>query len=102
LPGLLHETGYRYLVEMSSVHDLARRYRIATPWLGYMGMGRLREALVQLGAGLLSPWRRHSPVVSVFLHPQAASSSPTCTHVLRALTWLLSDRRPVTYGGLLD
>jgi len=102
LPGLLAETGFRYLVEMSSVYDLDRRHRMTTPWLGYMGVGRVHEVLVGAGAVLLAPWRQRSPAVSVFLHPQGAPGSSACARVLRDLARLLSDRTAVTYGELLE
>ncbi len=102
LPELLRETGFRYLVAMSWVQDLEHGRRIPTPWLGYIGAGRLHEELVRIGAALLSPWRQRSRAISVFLHPQGASQSPACARVLLELARLLRDRRPVTYDELLD
>uniref|UniRef100_A0A831TI17 DUF2334 domain-containing protein n=1 Tax=Thermorudis peleae TaxID=1382356 RepID=A0A831TI17_9BACT len=102
LPDLLRELSFSYLVEMLWVHDLRSRRRIAVPWLGYLGAGPVNETLVWAGAALLRPWRAHAPAVSVFLHPQGASRSPACARVLRELAQLLRERRPVTYGELLD
>lgn len=102
LPELLRETGFRYLVAMSWLQDLAHGRRIPTPWLGYIGTGGLREELVSVGAALLSPWRRRSRVISLFLHPQGASYSPACARVLLELARLLRERRPVNYAELLN
>jgi predicted deacetylase len=102
LPDLLRELGFRYLVEMLWVHDLKFCRRLPTPWLGYLGSRPLDERLVQVGAALLHPWRERAAAVSVFLHPQGAAGSPACARVLRELARLLSERKPVTYGELLE
>lgn len=102
LVGLLDELGFVYLVEMLFLVDVRNRRRLATPWMGFMGTPWLHEALAQLGARLLAPWRARAPRISVFFHPQGAPTSPICRQALRALARLLEQGgKPTTYAAAI-
>jgi predicted deacetylase len=101
LPRLLARCGFRYALTMAAILDLARRRRLWTPWLGYMGADAVQERLVRLGSDLLAPLTAYAPVIKVFLHPQGAPRSADCTRALREIARLARTRRLVTYERLL-
>lgn len=103
LADLLRELGFAYLVEMLFLYDLQVNRPVVTPWMGFMGTGRLHEEGAQLGARLLAPWRASASSVSVFLHPQGAPHSPICRRVLRELSSLLKEGGgvPTTYAAAI-
>jgi predicted deacetylase len=105
LADALRRAGFRYEVTLRGLHDLLRGRWIVLPPAGYMGAGATQEALVRLGAAVIShPLRRlvSGRVHRIFLHPQGASRSGDCARVLRRIGQLARDHRPTTYGALVD
>ncbi|HLE58085.1 MAG TPA: DUF2334 domain-containing protein [Candidatus Limnocylindria bacterium] len=107
LPSIARRAGFDYLVWLRGLQVLAdqgERWQLLPP-IGYMGAGRGQEALVRLGAAVVSGpllALRRSHVRRVFVHPQRASTSPDCARVLREVAILARRVPSVTYGDLVD
>jgi predicted deacetylase len=99
---ILRRLGFRYYVGMNTLHDLRSGRRRWMPWAGYMGAETWHERLVYLGGWALMAVAPLSPVVKVFLHPQGVPGSGDYKRTLRVLARLVRERRPTTYGRLLD
>lgn len=104
LADALRRAGFRYEVTLRGLRDLERERWVVLPPDGYMGAGRTQEALIRLGAAVVSrPLRRLlAPAVHrVFLHPQGARRSRDCARVLARIGALARHHQPTTYGALL-
>jgi predicted deacetylase len=108
LPAAARAAGFRYLVTLRGLRDLApppgAPTRIDLPATGYMGAGAAQEALIRLGAAaLFRPLAGllHAPAIRIYLHPQGASASRACARVLRQVEQLARGHRSGTYAELL-
>jgi len=105
LADALARSGFRYEVTLRGIRVLDEGSTILLPPVGYMGAGSVQEALVRLGATVVSrPLRfllAHG-VHRVFLHPQRASRSADCARVLQHIAGLARSHAPTTYGALVD
>ena len=109
LAGAARAVGFRYLVTLRGLRDLrqdpGRRARIDLPATGYMGAGSEQEALMRVGAALLSrplAWLLRAPATRIYLHPQGASHSRDCARTLHEIEHRARVERPGTYAQLLD
>lgn len=105
LAGALRGAGFRYEVTLRGLRDLERQRWVVLPPDGYMGAGRTQEAMIRLGAAVVSrPLRRllAAGVHRVFLHPQGARRSRDCARVLGRIGALVREHQATTYGALLD
>jgi len=97
--------GFRYLAMLRGLRDLERSAWLTLPPIGYMGTGRLQEALVGIAGTLISSPLRllmRRDVHRVFLHPQQAGESAACNRVLDRIAMLGRMHEPTTYRALLD
>jgi len=96
--------GLRYLLTLRGLRDLADGRWLTLPPIGYMGVGGLEESLVAVGGWLVSQPLRlvvAPGVHRVFLHPQGARSSRSCTRVLDHVASLAGTGSIGTYRELL-
>jgi predicted deacetylase len=98
--GMLRGVGFRYDVGMTSVIDLTTGRRFWTDWVGYMGAGRLQEAMVGIANRINRTAMPAFPLVKVFLHPQGARTSAACRRIIEWLPAIMRGRRLITYGSL--
>lgn len=105
LRAILRHAGFAYLVTLRGLLDLATGRWTLLPPSGYVGAGRVQEALVRVGSSLIGrPLGRllGSPAHRVFLHPQSARSSRDCRRVLARIAELAERHQATTYRELLD
>jgi predicted deacetylase len=98
---ILRRVGFRYDVAMTSLLDLATGRRIWMDWLGYMGAGRMQEALLGVASRINALVQPAFPAVKLFLHPQAVRESRAARHIIDVVPRLMRARSLTTYGGLL-
>ena len=98
----LAAAGFRYIVRVAAITEVAQKRRRWVPAVGYMGAPPAVERMTRFDNAAIT----HSPfgieTLRVFLHPQRAQESADCAAVLRALPHWAEGRRAITYAEMLD
>jgi len=94
--------GFRYVVRVATVTEVAMDRRRWVPAVGYMGAPPSVERLTRLDNAAITRGPFGIDTLRVFLHPQRAQESADCAAVLRALPQWAEGRRAMTYTEMLD
>ena len=94
--------GFRYIVRVAAITEVAADRRRWIPAVGYMGAPAGVERMTRFDNSVIPRSPFGIDTLRVFLHPQRAQESAHCAAVLRALPHWAEGRRAITYAEMLD